>query len=269
VRVRDSVSFGRIAENLAFPLVCAASGLGARWARQRLAAAEADAVSLRERGELIERMAYSVRARHDIIKPIRKSNAWRQGLDETPVGIELNTIGGDVEALLETLRRSVVSADPLVEFQQHLAMRLSPTPVTIQGERPLLDALLEHRKRVANDRDGHSGHGLADPMLQRARYSLALIALADECAASIFARYPPSVLGEWSLLQVHLAIRPTPGDDPGKLEVTVRPAPPISDEKASRLGIVAVLTELDGSLSEGFEDGGFCFIVDSLSLAQP
>lgn len=268
-RVRRSVSAGRIAENVAFPLLCSASGLGVRWLRKRLADAEADAVSLRERGELIERMAYSVRLRHDIIKPIRKSDAWRQGLMETPLGRELNDIGASVEELLETLKRSVIPADPLAELQRHLHTRLSPTPVTVDGERPRLNALLRYRKHADKPRDDQDELSTADPMLQRARYSLALIALADECAARILTRYPPSLLGEWSLLQVHLAVSPQDADKPDTLEVAVRPSPPRTDRRAASLNIVNVLTELDGSLTEGFEDGGFRFTVSSLSLAEP
>jgi hypothetical protein len=263
-RVRSSLSRGRVAENLAFPLVCWLTGVGAHWLRGLLADAESEAVSLRGRSELIERIAYSVRLRHDIIKPVRMSKAWRQGLMETSLGRELNEIGATVEQLVDTLRRSVIPADPLAEFQQHLATRLSPTPITVAGERPRLEELLKHQHGADDD----PGTASDDPMLQRARYSLALIALADECAARILDRYPPSLLGQWSLLQVHLAVRLRTRQSPGLLEIAVRPSPPGPDRRPATANIVNVLTELDGALTEGFEDGGFCFTVASLSLAE-
>ena len=256
MRVRRSVGAARIAENVLFPAVCAASGLGAREARRRLARAEAETVLLRERSELVESLAYTVRLKHDVIKPVRRSKAWRQGLDETELGSELNRIGEKVDILVRELKESIVVAEPLREFQEHLATRLSPVPVTVSGELPRLVSL------QASVGSGDSGRG-REQTLERARQSIALTALADKCAAQILRRYPPSLLGRSPLVVVHLAVRP---QAPGKVEVAVRPFPP-RGHRDTATELASVLAELDGSLDEGFDDGGFRFTVSSLSLA--
>jgi hypothetical protein len=239
-RVSRTVVPGRIAENLLFPLGCAAGGLAARVARERLRTVEAEAVQLRERGELVELLARGMWVYHGVIKPLRETQAWREGLMSSREGQRLVELSRRLLTLVDALKSSMLLPDPLRELQEHLATRLAPKPVTVDGELPVPSRLRAE-----------------DQILERARLSIARIALADLLAEKILNRYPPDLLGRWPLERLHLAVRPRSED---MIEVSVRPIPPAHRQaREEQLDLVHVLAHLHGELCDGFEDGGLTF----------
>jgi hypothetical protein len=249
-RVRRTVVPGRIGENLVFPLGCAAGGLAARVYRERLRRVEADAVQLRERGELIELLARGMWIYHGVIKPLRETSAWREGVMMSPDGQRLIHLSRQLLELVDNLKASMLVPEPLREFQEHLATRLAPTPVTVDGELPQPSQLRAE-----------------DKILERARESIARIALADLLAEKILDRYPPNLLGRWPLARLHLAVRPRSADT---VEVSVRPIPPARrTTRSEHLDLVHVLAHLRGELRDGFGDGGFTFSMAASAVAGP
>jgi hypothetical protein len=246
-RVRHTLEPGRFRENVAFPLACAASGLAAGLGRASLVRVERETLGLRERAELIEQLAGSVRLRHDLIKPLRSSDAWYDaGIMESEEGQTLLALSGEIDALTRDLLALIAVADPIRDIQRHLQLRLDPARVTVAGECPV--SAPERAEETA---------------VRRAREHLAVVALADELADRILARFPPRLTGRSRLCALHIDIRPL---DEREMRVCVLPSPPDARPDYDLGAFVSALRRLPGRLIDGFDGGGLTFTVPRTAL---
>lgn len=246
LRVRGSIERVRLVESLVFSPFCAVAGLAPRYLRGRLQRIEAEALSLRERADLIETLARAARLDHDITKPLRASAAWYDdGIKNSADGQLLLKLSGDLDELAHELLAHVEIADPILDIQQHLQMRLDPVSVAVTGQRPVGVARSEHA-------------------LQRAREHLATVALADQLADRLLQRFPPNVRGRSRLADVHVDISPA---DEAHVRVLVRPRPPSTSPDDDLGGLVSTLIRLDGTVEEGFEDGALSFTMAASTVS--
>lgn len=238
LRVRSTIDPARLIENLCFSPFCALAGIAPRYIRERLRRTEREALSLRERAELLETLARAVRLDHDITTPLRASSAWYDdGIKNSIDGQLLLRLSGDLDELVHELLGHVEIADPVLDIQQHLQMRLDPVSVSVTGRRPI-------------------GVKRSDQALQRAREYLATVALADQLADRLIQRFPPSIRGRSALVDLHIDISPA-GDD--HVRVLIRPRPPATLPEGDLGSLVRTLVSLDGVIEEGFEDGALSF----------
>jgi hypothetical protein len=249
LRVRGTIDRGRFVENVAFSPFCSLAALAPRYLRSRLIRAEHEALSLRERAELIETLARAARLDHDVTKPLRSSGAWYGGgIKNSEAGQKLLRLSGDLDDLVHELLARIAVADPIQELQHHLQMRLDPVAVLVAGHRPV---------------------GLARPTeqaVQTAREHLALVALADNLADWLLRRFPPGLNGRSALREVTIAVSPV---DEEKVRVALRPHPSGTPFERDVSGLVSALVPLDGEMEEGFEDGGMTFTVSASILSAP
>ncbi|HEY5194264.1 MAG TPA: hypothetical protein VIJ39_10390 [Solirubrobacteraceae bacterium] len=246
-RVRHTLEPGRLRENMTFPLVCAVSGIAAGIGRESLARAEHEALGLRERAELIEQLARAVRLHHDLIKPLRSSAAWYdEGIMESEEGQRLLALSGAIDNLTREMLALIAVADPIRDIQEHLQLRLDPAIVTVEGECPTFVC-----------------GAAAETAVSRAREHLAVVALADELADRMLARYPPRLSGRSRLRRLHVHIVAL---DNRNMRVSVRPAPPEARADHDLGAFEAVLARLPGRLIDGFERGGLTFTVPATAL---
>jgi hypothetical protein len=247
-RVRHTLQPGRLRENVAFPLVCTASGLAAGLGRGSLARAEHEALGLRERAELIEQLARAVRLRHDLIKPLRSSAAWYDaGIMGSEDGQRLLALSGQIDESTREMLALIAVADPIRDIQEHLQLRLDPAIVTVGGECPVLP-----------ERAGETA-------VRRAREHLAVVALADELADRILARFPPRLTGRSRLRELHVDIKPL---NEWEMRVSVHPIPPDAQADHDLETFATALARLPGRLIDGFDKGGLTFTVPATALVM-
>jgi type III secretion system FlhB-like substrate exporter len=250
-RARSTVALARRVENVAFPAVCALSGIAAASARRLLRGAESESVSLRERAELIEHLARAVRLRHEIVKPLRRSPVWyEQGIMESEDGQRLLALSGDVDALARRLLALIAVADPVSELQEHLQLRLDPAPVSVSGMRPVWTA---ERAREAG--------------VERAREHLAVVALADELADWLLACFPPRLRGVPRLRSLRLQIEPV---EEHEVRVALHSEPrPNGRSDPDTRGLRRALERISGRLERASQSGALSFVLPATALASP
>jgi hypothetical protein len=242
-RVKHTVEKGRLVENVAFPLVCTASGVAAAYGRRLLEDAERDSLGLRERAELIELLARTVRLHHDLIKPLRRSRAWyEEGIMASADGQRLLELSGRIDALTRRLLALIVVADPIADLREHLQLRLAPTVVTVGGTRPLWTS----RRAAA-------------VAVERAREHLALVALADELADYVLERFPPTIAGNPRVEVLHVDISPL---DDRELRLSLQPHPPDAQTERRSPALEAAVGRLSGRIVHSRSG-------DTLTLALP
>ncbi len=228
-RVKHTVQKGRLVENIAFPLVCTASGVAAAYGRRLLEDAERDSVGLRERAELIELLARTVRLHHDLIKPLRRSRAWyEEGIMASTDGQSLLELSGRIDALTRRLLALIVVADPIADLREHLQLRLAPTVVTVGGTRPRWTS----RRAAA-------------VAVERAREHLALVALADELADYVLERFSPTIAGNPRVEALHVDISPL---DDRELRLSLQPHPPDVQAERRSPALEAAVGRLSGRI---------------------
>ncbi|HEX4836933.1 MAG TPA: hypothetical protein VFV03_00180, partial [Solirubrobacteraceae bacterium] len=247
-RVRGSLERGRLVENVAFPVVCALTGLAAAAVRRSLARAEREVLGLRERAELIERLAGAVKLRHAVIEPLRGTEGWwERGIMESAEGQRLLSLSERIDVLTAELLGLIAVPDPVRDIVDHLRLRLDPVTVGVRGDWPASAPRSER-----------------EPALKRAREQLAATALAEELANQLVARFPPTLAGRSRLQSVHLDIDPL-GEH--ELRVTVRP---LSDDgtpgQYDLVRLKATLASMSGRLLTVFDAGGFGFAVPTAVL---
>ncbi len=228
-RVRRTVEKARLVENIAFPVVCTASGVAAAYARRLLEEAERDSLGLRERAELVELLARAIRLHHDLIKPLRRSRAWyEENIMESADGQRLLELSGHIDALTRRLLGRIVVADPIADLRDHLQLRLAPTVVTIGGTRPRFTS--QRASAVA---------------VERARHHLALVALADELADHMLALFPPTIGGRPRLEALHVDMSPL---DDCELRVSLQPHPCDTQFDGASPALEAAVGRLSGRI---------------------
>ena len=245
LQVRGTISRALLIENVLFSPFCAVAGLAPRYLRGQLRRVETETLSFRERAELVETLARATRLDHDVAKPLRSSSAWYEGIKNSADGQLLLKLSGDLDELVHGVLSNIEIADPLVDIQQHLQMRLDPVSVAITGRRPV-------------DLAG------SDNALQRARQYLATVALADQLADRLLHRFPPNLLGRSRLVEVQVDISPV---DESHVRMLVRPRPSATSSDEDLRGLVSTLTSLDGAVEEGFEDGALSFTMAASAVA--
>jgi len=239
----------RLADNILFPLASAICGYIAGFARQRLALAENEVLGLRERAQMIERLARSIGYRHDIIKNLRASDAWYDdGIMESPDGQRLVQLCGEIDDLERELLGSIAVADPIRDFHEHLRLRLDPATVVIAGEQPIF-------VEDDSDREGRA--------VKRAREHIGVVAVADEIADRILIRFPPRLSGRPRLERLHVQISPF---NEHEMKVSVRPIPAGAQPESDLGALVSALAQVAGDLIDGYEDGGFTFTIPATAL---
>jgi hypothetical protein len=247
-RVRDSIDAAKLWENILFAPFCALAGVGPRYLRARLRAAEHETVSLRERWMLVEELTVATGYTHDIVKRLRGSNAWYQhALFKTDEAQALLRLSEDLDDLMPEMLARIAVADPIEDLQRHLQLRLAPVEVYVAGRRPI-----GVRRR--------SEHATS-----AAREYLGVVALADQLADILLGRFPPGLDGRSRLEEVDLTVSPEQND----VRISVRPRPASTNSEGDLDGLVSTLALLHGYVEEGFEDGGMTFRVSTQSVALP
>ncbi|MGH2911815.1 MAG: hypothetical protein ACRDJ3_04995 [Solirubrobacteraceae bacterium] len=228
-RVKHTIERARLVENVAFPLVCAASGVAAAYGRRLLQDAERDSICLRERAELVELLARTVRLHHDLIKPLRRSRAWyEEGIMASADGQRLLELSGRIDTLTRRLLALIVMADPIADLREHLQLRLAPTVVTVGGTRPLWTSRRADAVGV-----------------ERAREHLALVALADELADHVLDRFPPTITGTPRPELLHVDISPL---DDRELRLSLQPHPSQAQGERRSPALEAAVARLSGRI---------------------
>lgn len=178
----------RLRENLIFPFLCSVLGAAIMRARRKLAEAEAETISLRQRAEFVESLTPATARFHDVLKPLKRSGMWLRHFDDD-TGARLQALSEEFTTLTEALRQLITVPDPLADLQEHLLVRLAPIEVTVSGVQPVMEETRE-RKRL----------------LDRARAFTELIRLADDIADQLLDEHPRDALGRSSLRLVHLHV---------------------------------------------------------------
>jgi hypothetical protein len=249
-RVRGTVEKARLAENIAFPLVCTASGVAAAYARRLLEEAERDSLGLRERAELIELLARAIRLHHDLIKPLRRSHAWyEENIMQSADGQRLIELSGHIDALTRQLLGRIVVADPIADLRDHLQLRLAPTALTIGGTRPRL-----------------TPRQASTPAVERARRHLAFVALADELADHVLAISTPTIGGAPRLEALHLDISPL---DDSEMRVSLQPHPCDTQFAHATPALEGAVERLSGRLMPRRPEDTLTFALPAIALAAP
>jgi len=241
-------------ENTAFPLVCAATAAVAAWARRRLERAENEAVSLRDRADLIRELAPAVANRHDVVDALKKKDmdAWLR-VDIT-VRERLNDLGRRIGEELDWLLEHLHVPEPAGELQEHLGDRLDPVEVTVGGTVPILTDRMR-----------------AEHQLGLARRGVELIAHADGITELVLQGFPADLLGRWSLRGLHIGMRPARDDGRVSVEVVYRPQLARVDggrrNRPDPTALAAQVEVMGGEMLEGFDDGTIRLLMPVTALA--
>jgi len=247
-RARRGLARARIVENLAFPVVCTASGIAAAYGRRLLRRAERESLGLRERAELIERLGRAVRLYHELIKPLRNSPAWYdEEIVESADGQRLLELSGRIDELTQQLLALIAEADPIRELHEQLQLRLQPTVVTVAGVRPVWTS---ERSREAG--------------VERAREHLAVVALADELADWLLSCYPPKLDGSARLRRLRIELEPL---DERDMCISLRTDPACGRRDGDPSALQAALARIAGRIQEGVQPAVLAFTLPATALA--